>query len=210
MGKSAAPQTLRQRRKEALREEIITVARNLFMDVGYDAFSMRKLAERVGCSAGNLYLYFPSREVLFRHLIDDSFAELHEMLVRPEGGSGGPAIDPVVQLKRGMRTYIEFGVRHPDAYGVAFLVRRPTEREPIKPHPSFEVLRSIVARCIAAKRFRRVDVELASQILWTSIHGVTSLLIQLPQFPWVASEELVDTVIDNAVAPFTRPPKGRS
>jgi AcrR family transcriptional regulator len=210
MGKPTAPQTLRQRRKKAQREEIITAARNLFMDVGYDAFSMRKLAERVGCSAGNLYLYFPSREVLFRGLIDESFAELHAMLVRPEGGGGGPAIDPLVQLKRGMHTYVEFGVRHPDAYSVAFLVRRPNEQKPIEPHPSFVVLRTVVARCIAAKRFRRVDVELASQVLWTAIHGVTSLLIQLPQFPWVARQELIDTVIDNAVAPFTRPPKGKT
>jgi AcrR family transcriptional regulator len=203
------PTTLRERRKEELREEILAAARTLFVQIGYDAFSMRKLAEKVGCSAGNLYLYFPSREELFRCLMDESFAELKQQLVESCEPGPGP-VDPVARLKRGMRAYVDFGVSHPDAYGIAFLVRRPQQRDTIKPHAAFSFLQTVVASCVAAKRFRAVDVDLVSQSLWVAIHGLTSLLIHLPQFPWVARDQLMATVIDNAVDPFTRPRKGRS
>ena len=201
------PQNFRERRKEALREQIAATARGLFIEVGYDAFSMRKLAERVGCSVGNLYRYFPSREGLFRSLIDESFAELNDTLA---GNVVAGTNDVVARLKRGMRAYVDFGLRHPDAYRVAFLVRRPTQHGAIKPHAAFDVLRGIVGECVAARRFRAVDVDLASQTVWAAIHGLTSLLIQLPQFPWVERDELVATVIDNSVAGFLRPKKGQS
>jgi AcrR family transcriptional regulator len=197
---------MRDRRKEALRDEIVAAARSLFIDVGYDAFSMRKLAEKVGCSAGNLYLYFPGRDDLFRCLIDESFAELQRMIVDSVEASGA---DPVARLKRGLRTYVEFGLRHPDAYGIAFLVRRPKQRQPIRPHAAFAVLQQIVADCVASRHFRAVDVELASQAVWTAIHGLTSLFIHLPRFPWVDRDQLVTTVIDHAVDPFLRPRKAR-
>jgi len=196
--------TLRQRRKEELRERILDAARALFVKVGYEAFSMRKLAEKVGCSAGNLYLYFESQEHLFRCLVDDSFAELERELRAALTSKH----DPVTQLRRGMHAYIDFGLRHPDAYRIAFLVVRPRQHGAIDPHASFKTLRTAVSACVAARRFRKVDVELASQALWTALHGVTSLLVQLPQFPWVDSERLIATVIDHAVEPLLR--RGRS
>jgi len=40
---------------------------------------------------------------------------------------------------------------------------------------------------------------MTSQALWTAIHGVTSLLIVLPRFPWADREQLIDRVIDTAI-----------
>jgi AcrR family transcriptional regulator len=203
---SRPPTTLRQRRKEELRERIITDARTLFMQGGYEAFSMRKLAEKIGCSAGNIYLYFRSRDELFRCLVDESFDGLNQSILKPRRRGG----DPVQRLRRGLRAYVEFGLRQPDAYRMAFLVRRPDADGPVAPNAAFDVLRNIVGECIQGKRFRAIDVELASQSLWIAVHGLTSLFIQLPEFPWVAREKLITTVIDNAVASFTRTTKGRS
>ena len=60
----------------------------------------------------------------------------------------------------------------------------------------------MVKRCVEQKRFRKEDVELASQSLWMAAHGVTSLLIQRPSFPWVDKNKLVDQVLRNAVQGF--------
>jgi hypothetical protein len=38
-----------------------------------------------------------------------------------------------------------------------------------------------------------------AQSLWAAAHGVTSLLVQRPAFPWVQKRELVSRVIDSAV-----------
>jgi AcrR family transcriptional regulator len=207
-------QTLRQQRKEELRERILESARQLFVTAGYQAFSMRKLAEEIGCSAGNLYLYFDSREALFRHLVDDAFAQLHDRVAGGEVVVGANDVrrrrDALQSLAAGLRAYVDFGVANPDAYRMAFLVRRPSPKGPVTPHGAFDVLRANVARCVREKRFRAVDVELASQSIWTAVHGVTSLLVQLPHFPWVDRDKLIATVIAGAVAPFVRHKKGMS
>jgi hypothetical protein len=38
-----------------------------------------------------------------------------------------------------------------------------------------------------------------SQSLWAAAHGVTSLLVQRPSFPWVARNKLIAQVIKSAV-----------
>jgi hypothetical protein len=40
---------------------------------------------------------------------------------------------------------------------------------------------------------------LTAQALWAAVHGVTSLLILKPAFPWVARRKLIARVIDSAV-----------
>jgi hypothetical protein len=56
-----------------------------------------------------------------------------------------------------------------------------------------------VKRCIDEKRFRIRNVDLASQALWTAVHGITALLILRPDFPWAKKTALIGLVVDSAV-----------
>jgi len=49
------------------------------------------------------------------------------------------------------------------------------------------------------KRFRRMDVDVASQALWAAVHGVTSLLVLRPTFHWANPDRVIAEVIDAAV-----------
>ena len=51
--------------RDARRQSIIDVARDVFLSEGYAAASMSEIAARVGGSKGTLYNYFPSKEALF-------------------------------------------------------------------------------------------------------------------------------------------------
>src|ERR1700674_4570987 len=53
------------------------------------------------------------------------------------------------------------------------------------------------------------EVELASQTIWTAIHGLVSLLIARPEFPWLERERLIDSVIEGALRAL-RPSAGRA
>lgn len=194
----------REQRKQDLRRVILDAAREIVVRDGYEAFSMRKLAQSIGYSPGNLYVHFKNKEELFRRLVDESFARLHESL--DEVMNGPKRADPVKLLKQGMRTYVKFGLDNPTDYRIAFLISAPDDKRPYMTHPAFEVLREAVARCKKGRRFGAVNAELASQSLWAAIHGVTSLLIQRPTFPWVRQETLIRQVIDNAVDSLARPP----
>ena len=52
-----------------------------------------------------------------------------------------------------------------------------------------------------AERFRKIDLAVASQVLWAGIHGVTSLLITVgeDEFPWVERNQLIDETIETLV-----------
>jgi AcrR family transcriptional regulator len=192
-----AKQSLRQRYRQELRRIILDTAREAFQRDGYEKLSMRTLAERIGCSHGSLYLHFKNKEELFDCLVEESFLELANALTAQK--PAGRKIDPVALLKRSGRAYVEFGLRNPAAYEFAFILRRPGASHPEKPHQAYKLMRAAVAQCIAEKRFRRISIDAASQALWTAVHGVTSLLITRPDFPWADKKTVIAQVIDSAV-----------
>jgi AcrR family transcriptional regulator len=195
--------TRREQRQNRFRREILDAAGTLFSELGYEAFSMRLLARRLGCSHGNLYPHFGNKEQLFDCLVEEHFVRLYEELQqRIAGYEDG---DPVGLIETGFRVYVDFGLRNPHAYKLTFLVGGADTDRPWRPHAAFEFLRSVVRRCVEEKRFRPVDVETTSQALWAAMHGVTSLLILRPTFPWVPRDQLIQQVIDNALAGLMRP-----
>ena len=190
--------TLRREQYRAeLRTQILDAAREIFARDGYENFSMRKLAQHIEYSPGSIYLHFRNKEELFESLVEESFDRLLRALNRLKNGHSQQ--DPVATLKKGLRAYVDFGLRNPNDYRFAFLLRQSLKQRPYKVHPAFDVMRYLVGRCMDEKRFRPVDVETTSQALWAAIHGVTSLLIQRPTFPWVARRQLIDQVINHAI-----------
>jgi AcrR family transcriptional regulator len=57
-------------RRDARRETILEVARQVFFEEGYAAASMSSIAARLGGSKGTLYNYFKSKEALFEAYIE--------------------------------------------------------------------------------------------------------------------------------------------
>jgi AcrR family transcriptional regulator len=68
----AVPKT---RRGEASRAAILSAALDLFQERGYEATTMRAIAERAGVSLGGSYHYFPSKE----HLVLEFYRHTHEL-----------------------------------------------------------------------------------------------------------------------------------
>jgi AcrR family transcriptional regulator len=157
---------------------------------------MRQLAEKVGCSHGNLYLHFKDKEALFDSLVDESFEQFANGLKTvPQSAKHR---DPVEFLRREGRAYVEFGLANASAYEFAFIMRRPGQRRR-KPHVTYERMRALVQQCIDEKRFRRMDADVAGQALWAAAHGITSLLITRPTFPWADRDKVIGQVIDAAI-----------
>jgi AcrR family transcriptional regulator len=197
MASQAELRTPRERYRVELRRAILDAAREAFVRYGYEGVSMRKLAESVGCSHGNLYLHFKDKEALFDCLVEESFEQFGEGLRKvPESARRG---DPVEFLRKAGRAYVEWGVANASVYEFVFILRRPEQKRPRKPHVTYERMRNLVQRCIDEKRFRRMDVDAASQALWAAAHGITTLLILRPKFPWADRDKLVGQVIDAAV-----------
>lgn len=87
---SAPPR--RGRRKEARPGELLEAALDLFVEKGYAATRVDEVALRAGVSKGTLFLYFPSKEDLFKAVVRKNiagrFAEWDLEIDTFEGTSG--------------------------------------------------------------------------------------------------------------------------
>jgi TetR/AcrR family transcriptional regulator len=81
----------RERRKEARPGELLDAALTLFVEKGFAATRVEEVAARAGVSKGTLFLYFPSKEELFKALVRETisgrFTEWNEELNRFSGSS---------------------------------------------------------------------------------------------------------------------------
>ncbi len=72
---SDAPGAALTPRAEQTRAAIVAAALELFRERGYDAATMRAIAERAGVSTGNAYYYFGSKEELIQEFYSRNQAE---------------------------------------------------------------------------------------------------------------------------------------
>lgn len=186
----------REKYKAELRADILAAAREIFVRDGYEAFTIRKLATQVGFSPGNIYLYFKDKNEIFDCLVDQSFADLLASLPQPDDKKRE---DPVRLLRRSLRSYVKFGLEHPNDYRFSFLLQPAAQPRPHKQRAAYQSLLRKVRLCIDAKRFKTSDAELTAQALWAAAHGITSLFIDRPGFPWVGRNRLINRVLDSAV-----------
>src|SRR5262244_2221370 len=68
----------RIREKQALRQEILDAARELFVTEGYENVSMRKVAERIEYSPTTIYLYFKDKADLHDCICEETLGRLVE------------------------------------------------------------------------------------------------------------------------------------
>jgi AcrR family transcriptional regulator len=87
--KAASEIPVRQRRKEARPAEIMAAALDLFVERGFAATKLDDVAARAGVSKGTLYLYFSSKEELFKAVIQQGILPVleqgEEMLAQHSG-----------------------------------------------------------------------------------------------------------------------------
>ena len=99
------------------REEILQAAKVLFLEQGYEATTIRRIADRVGVSAPALYLYFQDKEQMMLALCDQTFGYLIGSISEIEA----TVSDPRERIRRFGEAYLKFGLAHPDEYKLIFL-----------------------------------------------------------------------------------------
>jgi AcrR family transcriptional regulator len=152
-----------ERRKESRPAELIAAALDLFVERGYAATRLDEVAARAGVSKGTLYLYFESKEDLFKAVVRETIVPLLEEYQRGVARSDASSAELLAAF---LRSWWEtFGGTR--LAGIAKLViaeagnfpevARFFHDEVIRPNS--DVLASIIVRGIERGEFRPVDVE---------------------------------------------------
>jgi AcrR family transcriptional regulator len=196
--------------RESLREDILDAARPLFARDGYEATSVRKIAQKLNCSPGILYHYFRDKDAIMAALIQEAFEKLVERL-RPLVSDPSPIRD---RLRRGLRSYIEFGLENPNHYRVIFNKNADTAPPEAILHvfhthgfATFNCLRSLVGEAMEKNELREdlTDVEEIAQTIWMAIHGAVHVRIGAKGFPFLETDRLTDRLVDTQLKGILRP-----
>ena len=202
---------VRRRRGEghARREEILEAAQKLFLSEGYDQTTIRRIAELVGVTAPVLYRHFKDKEESLLEICDRCFGDL----VAQTDAVLASEPDPLKALRKMGETYIRFGLAHPDEYRLVFMSRGANvpgyDHRTIVPEGAeqrgqmgavcFGKVARHVATLVQAGTLRPGDPATLAEMLWIAMHGLVSLFITKPDFPWSDREALIGGVLDMAI-----------
>ena len=177
---------------ELLHEEIVAAAACLLAESGdEEAVSIRAVAAAVGVTPPSIYLHFADKTALMYAVCEERFAALDLCLEKEAASAAGP----LDEIERRGRAYIRFGLDNPEHYRILFMGReRPPmwDIERLPTASAFEHLVGSVERAIAAGAIVGENAVVIAIGLWASVHGVTSLMIAKPDFPWPPLDDVVD------------------
>jgi len=181
----------KHKQKEELRRLILNAAGELFVEAGYNAFSMRELARRVGYAPATLYLYFRDKDDLLFSVVDDAFARFRAELAEAAAG----AEDPWECLNRIGEAYVRFGLTQPACYQLMFMWRSDYLNQSMQGEHSprlaaFQVLVDAVGRAQRLGAVKPGDAGAYSDLMWAAMHGVVALALKVPQFTAERTAEL--------------------
>jgi len=80
-------------RGEATRGQLISIARRLFAERGYEDTSIEAVLREAGVSRGSLYHHFPGKEALFEAVAEDVETSVGEQTLAAALGAGGGPVD---------------------------------------------------------------------------------------------------------------------
>lgn len=204
----------REREKAEVRRAILGAARELFVERGYEAVTMREIAKRIEYSPTAIYLHFADKKAVMEAICDQDFLALAQRFQKV-----ATIADPIERMKAAGQAYAEFGLRHPHHYQLMFLTPHPPHdpAESAIEHGNpdqdgYAFLRWTVSEAIAAGRLRPEldDPDLISQLVWGSLHGIVSLLIVKHHEAWIdwrPTKRLIEQMCDLVVRGLERAPR---
>ncbi|MGH3734417.1 MAG: TetR/AcrR family transcriptional regulator [Micromonosporaceae bacterium] len=156
MSQGTAPgMTRRERLRAATVDEILGTARQLLVEQGAEATSLRAIAREMGMTAPALYRYFASHEALLEGLCEQLKWELFGELEAARDAQ--PDQEPLGQLFAVQRAFRGWAIAHPAEFSLVFASVRPVagDKGPDPSDPGHEM----------ALRFGQVFLELLVR-LW--------------------------------------------
>lgn len=167
------------RRPAARPDELLAAALAVFGERGFRQTTLEEVAARAGVSKGTVYLYFASKDDLFRAVVEHKVAALLEPVEAMARTHAGPASELLTSLVHRMWA----AMAQPDMVCLSRLVQAELTQFPEVRQFFFDnvilrqrrLLHGIAARGVTSGEFRREAPTIISRML-------PALVMQLNQF----------------------------
>jgi AcrR family transcriptional regulator len=156
----------------ARKEEILTLAAQLFAERGYDKTDTTLLAETVGVGKGTVYRHFPSKRQLFLAAAD----RVMRMLLEQVEGQIAGITDPIDQIIQAVRSFLDFFGEKPE-FVELLIQERALFRDRTQPtfieHRNRNIRRwqQVYRDLIAEGRVRDIPVDRITDMLGHLLYG---------------------------------------
>ena len=165
--------SLRRRRKDERPSELTAAALDLFVERGFAATRLDDVAARAGVSKGTLYLYFESKEALFKAVIEEAIVPLLASAEDVIANDQGTSIDLLRRLLNGW--WDQIGATR--LAGVPKLIIAEARNFPAVAqyyHDAVIVrgralLRTLLQRGMERGEFRPLDLETAIDVIYAPL-----------------------------------------
>jgi AcrR family transcriptional regulator len=190
---------------ERLRDDIIEAASRLLADPASAPLTLRAVAREVGVAATSVYLHFADIQSLVLAVADRRFGELVQL---QNLAMDLAASTPRERVLAGCMAYCEFGLANPGHYQVMFVSQNVSSAgSAVDQMPGYKVFRQLidaVADCLAPGSD---DAAFATAtMIWQQLHGIVSLRISRPRFPWPPLSTAVTEAVDRLLLGAPHPP----
>ena len=184
---------------ERLRDDIIEAASRLLADPTAPPLTLRAVAREVGVAATSVYLHFADIQSLILAVAERRFGEL----VRLQDQARDENSDPCQQVRAGCLAYCEFGLAHQGQYQVMFANPLPMPADmPPEQFPGVVAFRRLIDSVAACIGTEPADEQtfFTALLIWQQLHGIVSLRISRPRFPWPPLAETVTEAVDRLLS----------
>lgn len=168
----SASQKRRERQRQQMRVRLLEAARDIAAEDGWNAVTIRRIADKLEYTAPILYQYFSSKESLLIELMMVGFAELTDQL---KVAAQAPAPERLAAMAE---AYWAFAFTSSELYqamngmdGVPF----GTAETPLEAKAAFRTLRTALQSIAEARGAELADPTGAVDIVWAFLHGCVSL-----------------------------------
>jgi AcrR family transcriptional regulator len=185
---------------ELLREEILTAAENILIATNdQSALSIRAIAAAVGVTPPSIYLHFSDRTELLFAVCERQADLLQQAMADAAAGID----DPWERIRQRGGAYLRWGLENPEHYRILMMSRPDCTPERFVDERLADTagLLPVVEDLAMADTRNPADV---SKLLWIMIHGMVSLLISKPEFPFGPVDDVYDRLFELARRGLTK------
>ena len=190
----------KKRETEILRQRVLDAAEEIIVKEGPRNVTMRRIASSVEYAPTVLYRLFADKDDLMDHLMARGYVGVREHYEKVLGLGGS---DPLRVFSGIVSVYVNYALTHPNHYRMWFSTSEISQEcDHLKMRHGrlefvvFQTWLDSIEACREAGLFPGRSQMEAFLLVWTRIHGLISLRIQHPDFPWPPVDEHLDEVLD--------------
>ncbi|NKY56047.1 TetR/AcrR family transcriptional regulator [Nocardia flavorosea] len=162
-------QNRRERERADRYRLIVDTARELAETEGWDAVTIRKLADRIEYSQPVLYSHFAGKRAIVTAVALDGINEAAAVLHRARTA----APDESTALAAVARAYTDFAAENPAVYDAMFVLPTDLTFGDGAPEPLRNAFTELVTTF--APFAAETDVETLTETIWSTLHGLATL-----------------------------------